>query len=136
MDKLQEQITENGIPYNLHGEYYLPNIVLSSADDQPIGKWRNDDQPIGKWGRMHKRYLMEQRPVVYNGLVFADKLQAYLVTIDQQASERMERLISKMAAMEGVDEALKAADQMEWVKRMNSIRNRAEEIVQAELIFV
>ena len=126
MDKLPEKITENGIPYNLHGEYYLPNIVLSSADDQPIGKW----------GRMHKRYLMEQRPVVYNDLVFTDKLQAYLVAIDQQASERMERLISKMAAMEGVDEALKAADQMEWVKRMNSIRNRAEEIVQAELIFV
>ena len=126
MDKLQEQINENGIPYTLHGEYYLPNIVLSSADNQPIGKW----------GRMYKRYLMEQRPVVYNGLVFADKLQAYLVTIDQQASERMEQLISKMAAMEGVDEALKAADQMEWVKRMNSIRNRAEEIVQAELIFV
>ena len=126
MDKLQEQITENGIPYTLHGEYYLPNIVLSSADNQPIGKW----------GRMYKRYLMEQRPVVYNGLVFADKLQAYLVTIDQQASERIEQLISKMAAMEGVNEALKAADQMEWVKRMNSIRNRAEEIVHAELIFV
>ena len=126
MDKLQEQITENGIPYTLHGEYYLPNIVLSIADGQPIGKW----------GRKHKRYLMEQRPVVYNGLVFADKLQAYLVTIDQQASERIEQLISKMAAMEGVNEALKAADQMEWVKRMNSIRNRAEEIVQAELIFV
>lgn len=126
MDKLQEQINENGIPYILHGEYYLPNIVLSSADDQLIGKW----------GRMHKRYLMEYRPIVYNGLVFADKLQAYLVAIDQQTSERMELLISEMAAMEGVDEALKAADQMEWVKRMNSIRNRAEEIVQAELIFV
>ena len=126
MDKLQEQITENGIPYTLHGEYYLPNIVLSSADNQPIGKW----------GRMYKRYLMEQRPVVYNGLVFADKLQAYLVAIDQQTSERMELLISEMAAMEGVDEALKATDQMEWVKRMNSIRNRAEEIIQAELIFV
>ena len=126
MDKLQEQINENGIPYILHGECYLPNIVLSSADVQLIGKW----------GRMHKRYLMEYRPIVYNGLVFADKLQAYLVAIDQQTSERMELLISEMAAMEGVDEALKATDQMEWVKRMNSIRNRAEEIVQAELIFV
>ena len=125
MDKLQEQINENGIPYILHGEYYLPKIVLSSANDQPIGKW----------GRMHKRYLMEYRPIVYNGLVFADKLQAYLVAIDQQTSERMELLISEMAAMEGVDEALKATDQMEWVKRMNSVRNRAEEIVQAELIF-
>ena len=126
MDKLPEKITENGIPYNLHGEYYLPNSVLSSADNQPIGKW----------GRMYKRYLIEYRPIVYNGLVFADKLQAYLVTIDQQASERMKRLICKMVAMEGVDEALKAADQMEWVRRMNSICNRAEEIVQAELIFV
>ena len=126
MGKLPEKITENGIPYNLHGEYYLPNIVLSSANDQPIGKW----------GRMHKRYLMEYRPIVYNGLVFADKLQAYLVTIDQQASERMKRLICKMVAMEGVDEALKATDQMEWVRRMNSICNRVEEIVQAELIFV
>ena len=126
MDKLQEQIIENKIPYTLHGEYYLPNIVLSIADGQPIGKW----------GRKHKRYLMEQRPVVYNGLVFADKLQAYLVTIDQQASERMERLTDEMAAMEGVNEALKAADQLEWVRRMNNIRNRAEEIVQAELIFV
>ena len=126
MDKLPEKITENGIPYNLHGEYYLPKIVLSSADDQLIGKW----------GRMHKRYLMEYRPIVYNGLVFADKLQAYLVAIDQQTSERMELLISEMAAMEGVDEALKATDQMEWVKRMNSIKNRVEEIVQAELIFV
>ena len=126
MGKLPEKITENGIPYNLHGEYYLPKIVLSSANDQPIGKW----------GRMHKRYLMEYRPIVYNDLVFADKLQAYLVAIDQQASERMKRLISKMVAMEGVDEALKATDQMEWVKRMNSVRNRAEEIVRAELIFV
>ncbi len=126
MGKLPEKITENGILYNLHGEYYLPNIVLSSTDDQLLGKW----------GRMHKRYLMEHRPVVYNGLVFADKLQAYLVTIDQQANERMKRLISKMATMEDVDEALKATDQMEWVRRMNSICNRAEEIVQAELIFI
>ena len=126
MGKLPEKITENGIPYNLHGEYYLPNIVLSSTDDQLLGKW----------GRMHKRYLMEYRPVVYNDLVFTDKLQAYLVNIDQQANERMKRLISKMATMEDVDEALKATDQMEWVRRMNSICNRAEEIVQAELIFI
>ena len=126
MDKLQEQITENGIPYTLHGEYYLPNIVLSSADDQPIGKW----------GRMHKRYLMEYRPVVYNDLVFTDKLQAYLVNIDQQANERMERLIDEMAVMEEVNEALKVAEQLEWVRRINNIRNRAEESVQAEMIFV
>ena len=125
MDKLQEQITENGIPYNLHGEYYLPNIVLSSADDQSIGKW----------GWMHKKYLMEYRPVLYNHLVFTDQLHAYLVTVDEQAQSRLERIITGMAAAEGVNEALKAADQMEWVGRMNSIRNRAEEIIRDELIF-
>ena len=125
MDKLQEQITENGIPYTLHGEYYLPNIVLSSADNQPIGKW----------GRMHKKYLMEYRPVLYNHLVFTDQLHAYLVTVDEQAQSRLERIITDMAAAEGVNEALKAADQMEWVRRMNSIRNRAEEIIRDELIF-
>ncbi|MBQ6479665.1 MAG: TnpV protein [Anaerolineaceae bacterium] len=125
MDKLPEKITENGIPYNLHGEYYLPNIVLSSADDQPIGKW----------GWMHKKYLMEYRPVLYNHLVFTDQLHAYLVTVDEQAQSRLERIITGMAAAEGVNEALKAADQMEWVGRMNSIRNRAEEIIRDELIF-
>ena len=125
MDKLPEKITENGIPYNLHGEYYLPNIVLSSADDQPIEKW----------GWMHKKYLMEYRPVFYNHLVFTDQLHAYLVTVDEQAQSRLERIITGMAAAEGVNEALKAADQMEWVGRMNSIRNRAEEIIRDELIF-
>ena len=124
---MKSLLEELGGTYTLgkDGMYY-PNLAIEEADQCPIGKW----------GRMYKRYLIEQRPVVYNGLVFADKLQAYLVTIDQQASERIEQLISKMAAMEGVNEALKAADQMEWVKRMNSIRNRAEEIVQTELIFV
>ena len=125
MDKLPEKITENGIPYTLHGEYYLPNIVLSSADDRPIGRW----------GRMHKKYLMEYRPVLYNHLVFTDQLHPYLVTVDEQAQSRLERIITDMAAAEGVNEALKAADQMEWVRRMNSIRNRAEEIIRDELIF-
>ena len=126
MDKLPEENIENGIPYTLHGEYYLPNIVLSSADDRPIGRW----------GRMHKKYLMEYRPVLYNHLVFTDQLHPYLVTVDEQAQSRLERIITDMAAAEGVNEALKAADQMEWVRRMNDIRNRAEEIIQAELIFV
>ena len=125
MDKLPEEIIENGITYILHGEYYLPNIVLSSADDRPIGRW----------GRMHKKYLMEYRPVLYNHLVFTDKMHAHLVAIDEQAQSRLEQIITDMAAAEGVNEALKAADQMEWVRRMNSIRNRAEEIIRDELIF-
>ena len=125
MDKLPEEIIENRIPYTLHGEYYLPNIVLASTDDRLIGKW----------GRMHKKYLMKHRPVLYNHLVFTDKLHAYLVTVDDQAQSRMEQIITDMAAAEGVNEALKAADQMEWVRRMNSIRSRAEEIIRDELIF-
>ena len=125
MDKLPEEIIENGITYTLHGEYYLPNIVLSSADDRPIGRW----------GRMHKKYLMEYRPVLYNHLVFTDKMHAHLVAIDEQAQSRLEQIITGMAAAEGVNEALKAVDQMEWVRRMNSIRNRAEEIIRSELIF-
>ena len=88
MDKLPEEIIENGIPYILHREYYLPNIVLSSADDRPIGKW----------GRMYKKYLMEYRPVLYNHLVFTDQLHAYLVTVDEQAQSRLERIITDMAA--------------------------------------
>ena len=126
MDKLPEEIIENGIPYILHGDYYLPNIVLSSADDRPIGRW----------GRMHKKYLMEYRPVVYNDLVFTDKLQAYLVFLDEQVQSRLEQIITDMATKEGVNETLKAVNQMEWIRRMNGIRNRAEEIIQAELIFV
>ena len=126
MDKLQEQITENGIPYTLHGEYYLPNIVLSSADERSIGKW----------GRMHKKYLMEIRPVLYNDLIVKDKLYSYLADLNEQAEERLERMITDMKRKENVTEVLKASDQMEWVRRMNGIRNRAEEIIQAELIFV
>ena len=84
---------------------------------------------------MHKKYLMEYRPVLYNHLVFTDQLRTYLVAMDEQAQSRLEQIITDMAASEGVNEALKAADQMEWVRRMNSIRNRAEEIIRDELIF-
>lgn len=126
MDKLQEQITENGIPYTLHGEYYLPNIVLSS----------NNERSIGRWGRMHKKYLIENRPVLYNDLIVKDKLYSFLADLNEQAEKRLERMITDMKRKEGVTEALKASDQMEWVRRMNGIRNRAEEIIQAELIFV
>ena len=85
---------------------------------------------------MHKKYLMEYRPVVYNDLVFTDKLQAYLASLDEQAQSRLEQIINEMAAKEGVNEALKVGDQMEWVRRMNGIRNRAEEIILSEMIFV
>ena len=126
MDKMPQEITENGIPYSLHGEYYLPNIVLSSDDNRSIGRWE----------RMHKKYLMENRPVLYNDLIVKDKLYSYLAVLNEQAEERLERMISDMKRKEGVTEALKASDQMEWVRWMNGIRNRAEEIILTEMIFV
>ena len=126
MDKLPQEITENGIPYILHGEYYLPNIVLSS----------DNERSIGRWGRMHKKYLMESRPVLCNDLIVKDKLYSYLADLNEQAEERLERMITDMKRKEGVTEELKASDQMEWVRRINGIRNRAEEIILAEMIFV
>ena len=126
MDKMPQEITENGISYTLHGEYYLPNIVLSSADERAIGKW----------GWMHKKYLKENRPILYTDLVLKDKLYSYLADLNEQAEERLERMITDMKRKEGVTEALKASDQLEWVRRMNGIRNRAEEIITTELIFV
>ena len=126
MDKLPREITENGITYTLHGEYYLPNIVLSS----------DDNRPIGRWGRMHKKYLLENKPVIYNDLVVKDKLVSYLADLNEQTEERLESIVNDMKEQEGVTEALKASDQMEWIRRMNSIRSRAEEIILSELIFV
>lgn len=126
MDKLPREITENGITYTLHGEYYLPNIVLSS----------DDKRPIGRWGRMHKKYLLENRPIIYNDLIVKDKLLSYLADLNEQAEGRLESIVNDMKEQEGVTEALKASDQMEWIRRMNSIRSRAEEIILSELIFV
>ena len=90
---------------------------------------------IGKYGRMRRSYLKEQRPVLYANLLTSGTLHRHLAEIDQACNERMEILVSAMAQQEGVTEALKAADQMEWVHRINSIRSRAEEIVLTELVY-
>ena len=95
----------------------------------------SEQQTIGKYGRMRKRYLKDHRPVLYSNLLTAGKLYRHLAEIDEACEKRMDLLIRRMAKQEGVTEALKAADQMEWVRRMNSIRNRAEEIVLKELVF-
>ena len=113
------------IQYHKSGDYYLPNLTV---EDQEI-------QPLGKYGRMRKRYLKEHRPVLYTNLLLSGELFPHLAEIDKACEERMERIIRKMKAQEGVTEALKAADQMEWVRRMNSLRAKAEEIVLDELIY-
>ena len=117
----------NGLDYTLVNDHYLPNLTAAAPTEQ---------HPTGRWGRLHKRYLEEHHPVRYNQLVLSGKLGSYLATMDKQANEQLARIIRQMQEAEGVTEALKAADQLEWVRRMNSIRNRAEEIIKSELIFV
>ena len=113
------------IQYHKSGGYYLPNLVLEDTEVQPVGKY----------GRMRKRYLKEYRPVLYSNLILSGNLFQHLAEIDEACEERMELLTRQMAKQEGVTEALKASDQMEWVRHMNSIRNRAEEIVLSELVY-
>ena len=113
-----------GLKYELVGDYYL-----IAGDDEP-----EENQPIGVWGQRHLRYLKEHRRVRYANLLTSGKLSSYLVDIDRQAEEMFERLVKQMAEREGVTEQLKAAHSMEWVRKMNSIRNRAVEITNSELI--
>lgn len=115
-----------GLKYELVGDYYLV-----AGDDEP-----EEYQPIGIWGQRHLRYLKEHRRVRYANLLTSGELNAYLADIDRQAEELFLRLVKQMADAEGVTEALKASDQMEWVGRMNSIQNRAVEIVNNELVFI
>ena len=116
---------EMGGTYRQVGDYFIPNITL--PDD---GEYQ-----IGKYGRMRRSYLKEYRKILYNNYVLEGTLFKHLAEIDQACNERIENIISAMAKQEGVTEALKATNQMEWVRRMNSIRSRAEEIVLTELVY-
>ena len=116
---------EMGGTYRQEGDYLIPNLVLPDTSDYKIGKY----------GRMRRSYLKEHRPSLYSTLVLDGILFKHLAEIDQACNERMETIISAMVKQEGVTEALKAADQMEWVRRKNSLHNRAEEIVLSELVY-
>ena len=116
---------QNGGTYTCVGNVLLPNLVIGEVEKKSIGKY----------GRMRKRYLKENRPILYSNMLLAGKLFRHLAEIDEACENRMELIISQMKVQEGVTEALKAANQMEWVARMNSIRNRAEEIVLHELVY-
>ena len=115
----------NGLWYELQGDYYLPCLKLPEEEQAYIGIW----------GQRHLRYLKEHRRVRYANLLTSGKLNSYLVDIDRQAEEMFEQLVKQMAEREGVTEQLKAADSMEWVRKLNSIRNRAVEITNSELIY-
>ncbi|MDO4443896.1 MAG: TnpV protein [Bacillota bacterium] len=115
-----------GISYTLQGDYYLPDLALPAEKEHPIGLW----------GQRHLRYLKEYRRVTYLNLLTSGRLNAYLADIDRQSEHMFFRIIRQMAEREGVTEQLKATDQMAWIVAMNNIRNRATEIVNAELIYV
>ena len=116
---------QNGLWYELQGDYYLPCLKLP---EEP-------EVHIGVWGQRHRHYLKTHRRALYTSLLTSGKLNSYLADIDRQAEEMFSRLVKQMAEAESVTEALKAADPMEWVGRMNSIRNQAMEIVNAKIIY-
>ena len=117
----------NGLWYEPQEDYYIPCLTLPT---------KKEHKPIGLWGQRHKRYLQKHKREVYTTLLVNGKLNSYLADIDEQATTMMFRLIEQMADKEGITEQLKAADQMAWVGAMNNIRNRATEIVNAELIYL
>ena len=116
----------NGLDYTMVNGYYLPNLTVAAPTEQ---------HPTGRWGRLHKMYLKEQHPIRYNQLHLSGELGGYLAALDEQADKQLALIIRQMQEAEGVTEALKVANQLDWVRRMNSIRNRAEEIIKSELIF-
>ena len=116
---------EMGGIYRQVGDYFIPNLIL--PDDS--------DYQIGKYGRLRRNYLKEHRKILYANYVVEGTLFKHLYEIDQACNERIEIIVSAMSEQEGMTEALKAADQMEWVRRKNNIRNRAEEIILTELVY-
>ena len=116
---------ESGGTYTQKNGYLYPNITMPEEDKTPIGKY----------GRMRKRYLEEHRPIVYSQLFVSGKLFSHLQEIDKSCCERIELIVAQMTKKEGITEKLKAANQMEWIRRMNGVINRAEEIVLSELIY-
>lgn len=115
----------NGLWYELHGDYYLPCLAIPEKEVRTIGIW----------GREHLDYIKEYRPLLYTDLVLSCRLHNYLADIDTQARNRLALLTKQMAEKEGINDCLKAQDQLAWVKAMSNIRNRAEEIVLNELIY-
>lgn len=115
----------NGLWYELHGDYYLPCLVIPEEEIHTIGIW----------GRKHQQYLREYRPILYSNLVLSGRLYSYLADIDTQARNKLSLIATQLAEKESITEELKAQDQMVWVRAMNNIRNRAEEIVLKELIY-
>lgn len=124
MQDLKPRIYENGMDYVLVGDYYVPDLKLPE-----------EHRPLGKWGRMHREYLRITNPGLLNELILSGRLWTYLADLNEQATDRCNRIIRQMMEAEQIGEDLKAHDQMAWVRAMNSIRSRAEEIIKKEMIY-
>lgn len=121
---MENKMNINGMEYMLVGDYYIPDIKLP-----------NEERPIGKYGRMHRDYLKEHHPMQFNHLVLEGQLWTYLADLNEQARGRLQLIIKQMQDAESVTEELKVYNQMAWVRAMNSIHNRAEEIILQELVY-
>lgn len=120
---MKEKINENGIMYKLVGDYYIPALEVT-----------DEERFIGKYGRMHRDYLEEHDPMIFNDLLLTGQLWTYLADLNEQAQNRLQRIIGQMQEAENMTDELKEKNQMAWVRAMNSICNRAEEIMMNELV--
>lgn len=121
---MKERIKKSGVDYVLVGDYYISDLKLPE-----------EERSIGKYGRMHREYLRENHPILFNDLVLSCQLWTYLADINDQARERLQAIISQMQKAESITEKMKEDNQWEWIQRMSSIHNRAEEIALNEIIF-
>ncbi len=121
---MKQHVTHTGVRYQRVGEYYIPDLKIPE-----------ESRSIGHWGRLHRDYLKEHRPILYSELVLSCRLWTYLADMNDQAQNRLELIMEQMKAAEGVTEDLKATAPMAWIKAMNSIRSRVEEIILQELIY-
>ena len=115
----------NELTYTRSGDYWIPNLSLS----------QQELQPLGKYGRLRKKYLQENRPVLWNSLILSEKLYPHLREIDETANRRLDQMMPELMPSAGVTEALKASDPMKWVGLMNSLKAQAEEVILTELIY-
>ena len=121
---MENKMKNNSIEYVLAGDYYIPDLKLT-----------DEERTIGKYGRMHRDYLEEHHPLRFNHLVLEGQLWTYLADLNEQAQRRLQLIIRQMQETESVNEELKAYDQLAWVRAMNNIHNRAEEIILRELVY-
>ena len=125
MQELKKRIHENGIDYVLAGDYYIPEMTLPE-----------EKRTIGHYGRLHREYLRQAKPMVFNELILSGQLWTYLADLDEQAAERKNVMMKQFMEKEGVTEELKKQNRYEWVRIMNGIRSRVDEIIMKEMIYV